>query len=335
MPELPEVEGVARTLRRSILGGIVTGVSLQRMDMLLLDTQGEPLRAAIRRRRAGTRSDSPAIRSSSAPRTEGAMLHGGRVKAIHRQGKQCAIEVDDGRVLVVHLGMSGRLQLLRPRDPMAPHTHAVWTISTGDQTNELRFVDPRRFGGLCAIASLTDLRERIWSHLGPDALTLSGKALAQACSARHRPIKALLLDQACVAGIGNIYADEILHAAGIHPLEPANRLVAQATLIARLTRSILADAVRLGGSTIRDYIDPAGQGGSYQQRHRVYGRLNEACRGRNGRPCTARIEAVTVAGRTSWFCPRCQKLSTGHSRPVEKSIRSPVKARSRASGRSL
>lgn len=146
-----------------------------------------------------------------------------------------------------------------------------------------------------------------WAHLGPDALVIDPDHLRSSLERSKRPIKALLLDQSIIAGIGNIYADEILHRTGIHPLTPSNRLAAKADALATITRSMLRRAVELGGSTIRDYVDPSGDFGSFQQEHRAYGRAGKPCLtcGTKTRS-KGTIELIRVVGRSTAFCSRCQ-----------------------------
>jgi len=294
MPELPEVETIRRQLEARILGLRVTSATLHRRDVLRGSLRGRTI-------------------ASNASR---GLLDGGTVVFIVRHGKQLAIEVDDGRIIVVHLGMSGRLLLddaaaATTGRPRSEHVHATWAFAHRSGVVSLAFEDPRRFGGIIAMASRTHL-EKAWQSLGPDALTLRAEALEPRLRASRRAIKGLLLDQSCVAGIGNIYADEILHRAFIHPMTPARRLAARAELLATTTRSVLERAVELGGSTIRDYRTAAGDFGSFQEEHRVYGR--------EGTPCahclprvSSSIRRITLGGRSTFFCPRCQPRRSGPS----------------------
>jgi len=301
VPELPEVECIARQLRRVLIGARVTEASLHRKDVL---------------------------RGSPSARGGGALLRDGVLAAVHRHGKQLALEVDDGRTLVVRLGMSGRLRLgcTHPKSAariLPPtHAHASWILAKprqrgreGEAVFELLFIDPRRFGGLAAFDSPESARRACWSRLGPDALDLDSTTLRAAMHRSRRPIKSLLMDQGVVAGIGNIYADEILHRVGLHPLVAAAQCEGRVDALASTTRRLLAEAVRLGGSTIRDYVNASGSPGTFQQKHRVYGRVGEACLTCRRRRSTSRddrdrgigvVQAFILAGRTTSFCPRCQ-----------------------------
>jgi formamidopyrimidine-DNA glycosylase len=189
----------------------------------------------------------------------------------------------------------------RPRLPPAPdgsHVHAVWEFDHG----RVLFRDPRRFGALRVFASTAALDEH-WAGLGPDALTITADQLAAALRGSARPVKAALLDQAVVAGVGNIYADEALFAAGVRPTRLCRNLRdAQIQAIASSIRAVLAGAVQAGGSTLRDYVDGDGNPGSYQRSHAVYGRAGEPCP-RCGRP----LKSVTVAQRTTVWCSACQR----------------------------
>lgn len=298
MPELPEVEHLRRSLDPWIVGRRVASVDAVRRDVV---------------------ARSP----GSARRLADALLAGAEIVATHRHGKQMAIEARDGRAIVVQLGMTGSVALESdglPEGADARHRHVVWHLEpetvparaarrartrvTADPAR-MSFRDPRRFGGITVHPTLASI-EAVWSALGPDALTVTAKALADRLAGSRRPIKSALLDQGVVAGVGNIYADESLHAAAIHPLEPAAELDTER--IGRLSgeiRRILRTAVRAGGSTLRDYRDAFGQPGGAVQTHRVYGRGGEPCLG-----CRTTLAQCRLQGRTTVFCPRCQDLST-------------------------
>ncbi len=272
MPELPEVESVVRSLAGRIEGRRIGAAHLARPE--ILHGHDLPIEA----------------------------LTGKRIRSIARHGKQITIQFEGDLALMVHLGMTGRLlladaALVRPR-----HTHLVLPLSRPSQ--EIRFIDPRRFGGLWLIRGAPDdapWRGRRVPPAGVDALDLPWETFRQAAR-RRRQIKALLLDQQPICGMGNIYCDESLHRAGIHPArradtlrEPALRRLWQAM------RRVLREAVRAGGSSISDYRDGNDDPGSFQVQHRAYGR--------EGRPCTTcgrPIRRTLVAGRSSFWCPRCQ-----------------------------
>ncbi len=287
MPELPEIDHLRRSLEPVLLGSVVRLVRLTRPDIV---------RCGLSRTR---RPEGCVSRSS--------LLMGERIERLERHGKELAIVSSGGASICVHLGMSGQLwhcppgKQLRRRD----HVHCVWHLVKGGRTRgRLVFRDPRRFGGLWCYASLDDLTACRWSRLGPDALGIDTRTLRKALAGTRRSIKAALLDQGVLAGIGNIYADEILFAAGIHPQSVASLLPRDRyRLLANQIRRVLAAAVRSGGSTIRDYVDGHGMAGSYTLRHRVYGRA--------GRPCTAcgqLLLGITEAQRSTVCCPVCQDL---------------------------
>jgi formamidopyrimidine-DNA glycosylase len=221
-----------------------------------------------------------------------AALAGRRIRAIHRSGKFILIELESGQYLTVHLGMTGKL-LLGPGD--GRHTHAILTFDRG----LLRYEDQRQFG---RIELSRGLPARI-SKLGPEPLEISFQEFAVRLQRRKTRIKALLLDQTFVRGIGNIYADEILFRAGIHPFAVAARLSKdRARRLHRAMVEVLAEAIEKGGSSISDYVDGEGRRGFFQLEHRVYQRTGEPCL-----TCGAPIRRTLVAQRGTHFCPRCQR----------------------------
>lgn len=184
------------------------------------------------------------------------------------------------------------------------HVHVEWAFDDGSR---LIFRDPRRFGGLWCFASLEELRATRWHALGPDALTITAKQLRGALSSSARVVKAALLDQHALAGVGNIYADEALHRAGLHPLRVCASITDEGwRALGVAIRAVLREAVVSGGSTLRDYRTATGEAGGFQARHRVYGRAGEACR-----RCRGVIERLTVAQRSTHMCPVCQPLNGG------------------------
>lgn len=275
MPELPEVETVRRTLEPHLVGRRVARADLRRPDILRGDS-------------------SPA-----------ALLQGATIHALQRRGKQLAILASSRaakpRILLVHLGMTGQLiHHAGKADPLSTtHVHALWTLSGG---GTLLFRDPRRFGGLWSIPSVADLEAR-WAALGPDGLVITGDRLAAAAGRSARAIKASLLDQAVVAGVGNIYADEALFRAGIRPRR-ASRLLTRHDFerLAVAIREVLHAAVEARGSSIRDYVDGSGFPGKAQLAHAVYGKGGLPCR-----VCGTRLRSAQVAQRTTVWCPTCQR----------------------------
>ena len=274
MPELPEVETVRRGLESRILGGTVTRVRLDRPDYV--------------------RHGSTSAR---------AMLRGATITALIRRGKRLAILADDGRALDLHLGMSGQVLTLTGRQDAGTHAHATWWITAPDWQGRVVMRDPRRFGCLRTHASHADL-EAAWASLGPDALTVRASTLQSRLGRSRAAIKTKLLDQHAVAGIGNIYADESLFRARIHPASRCCDLNAEAyAALGRAVRLVLRRGIERGGSTLSDFVDIDGQQGGYQQSHTVYGRAGEPCR-----RCRTHLEHGLFAQRTTVWCPRCQRI---------------------------
>lgn len=289
MPELPEVECVRRSLQAAISGGFVAGATLLRRDICeSRDAQGRLVR---------TRAEH--------------LLSGSTIDRVERLGKQLALIAANGRVLCVHLGMTGQLLVRRERsgesDVPRDHVHARWAIRRNGGSGEacVIFRDPRRFGGLWTFESLDQLKRSRWRLLGPDALTIRAEELHEALRDRTCSIKAALLDQGTLAGVGNIYADEALFSAGISPGMCAGRIHAeQVTTLASHIRETLALAIESGGSTLRDYRDASGSRGTFQHRHAVYGRAGEPCL-----RCGGALRRATIAQRTTVYCPACQPRS--------------------------
>jgi formamidopyrimidine-DNA glycosylase len=273
MPELPEVERIRQTLLRLVVGRRVVGATLRRRDV-----------CTGRKRPAD-------------------LLVGATIADVRRHGKQLAVVGHDGRVLCVHLGMTGQITVLPPaaKADGRNHVHAVWRL---DPPGRLAFRDPRRFGGLWTFPSMAALVSERWSVLGADALTIAPDVLGSALGRTQRAVKAALLDQAVLAGVGNIYADESLFIARLHPGRNAGTLSpAEVARLAAAIRTVLADAVAAGGSTLRDYTDADGQPGSYQRSHRVYARGGLPCV-----VCTRPLRQTLLAQRTTTYCSRCQPV---------------------------
>jgi formamidopyrimidine-DNA glycosylase len=211
--------------------------------------------------------------------------------------------------LLIHLGMTGRLLVSAPELPLAPHTHAVFTLSGAPgetAAREIRFVDPRRFGriSLHAPQPATDNHQpATFSGPGREPLTISLADFIALFHPRRTPIKAALLNQSLLHGIGNIYADEALFRAGLRPTRQAARLTrAEITRLRSALVRVLRHAIRLGGSSVSDYVDAEGSRGLFQLRHKVYRRTGQPCFA-----CATPIKKITLAGRSTHFCPHCQK----------------------------
>ncbi len=283
MPELPEVETVRRGLE-PILDHAIVACDVRRRDVVR-DRCGEhpnPRRGRIEPCALGI---------------------GSRVIGLERLGKQLAMVIEDHaqrvRFIVIQLGMSGQVSLIdSPRIPDAKHVHVVWTLGNAQR---VCFRDPRRFGGVTLLND-RDALNACWSSLGPDALTITNPQLRDQLGSSTRTIKATLLDQTVLAGVGNIYADEALHRAGIDPRIGCDALSSdQLSTLARCTREVLRAAVRARGSTLRDYRDASDQPGNAQSLHQVYGRAGEHCF-----RCGTPIESTQIAQRTTCWCPTCQ-----------------------------
>jgi formamidopyrimidine-DNA glycosylase len=285
VPELPEVESVRLSLMPHLIGRAVIHAILHRADIVEGDA------------------------------SSGALLQHHHIASLHRRGKLLSIHAASGRVLAVHLGMSGQLLVLaKDAAPANPkHIHAEWQLDSGQR---LIFRDPRRFGGLFTHASLAEFESRRLGPLGPDALTITPEDLQRAiCTGGgRRAIKAALLDQRALAGVGNIYADESLFASRINPATKCHRLRSED--FARLAASIhtiLARAITQGGSSLRDYVNASGESGSFALEHAVYGRAGEPCI-----RCSTPLKSRLIAQRTTVWCPACQPSRPprlGTSRP--------------------
>jgi formamidopyrimidine-DNA glycosylase len=269
MPELPEVQTVVDTLRPGVVGRRFVTVALGPHDVVSPDKFD--LITAIR---------------------------GRRVEQLVRRAKRIVFSLDDGHRFFIHLGMTGQLTVEPADATTKKHTHLVITL---DDRRQLRFVDPRRFG---EIRWLGDAPDEL--TIGPEPLVMRVSTLARQLAKTNRAVKVALLDQRVIAGIGNIYADEILHAARIRPERLANTLKpSEITRLHAAIGDILGAAIEAGGSTLKDtqYVDIGGEGGWFQTSHRVYDR--------GGQPCLtcgkAAIARIVSGGRTTSFCPRCQK----------------------------
>ncbi len=272
MPELPEVEVIARGLAKRLADRTVAAVDLRRADIV--------------------RGAAPLL---ALP------LAGCRVDQVRRAGKLIRFDFYGAITLHVHLGMTGRLLLADANDRLEPHTHCRLTFM--NTALELRHCDPRRFGGIWISNGESDAawHGRRLPPIAEDPLAISlprWRLLLR----RNRQIKALLLDQQPISGIGNIYCDEALHRAGIHPLSIAGQLAPEAVdALYRSIRRVLREAIAAGGSSISDYRDADNQRGTFHKKHRVYDRAGKPCR-----RCGASIERFVIAGRGTHLCPKCQ-----------------------------
>jgi formamidopyrimidine-DNA glycosylase len=267
VPELPEVETIRRDLVRRLRGSTVIG----------LWTSGLPLRL-------GRPIDLPELQAASV---------GHRFVSADRVGKHLILRTSGGRI-VVHLGMSGRLQVVTAGLARAAHTHVVWRLADG---RELRYVDPRRFGMVAAGAAPTS------SGIEPLSSALDDTRLADLLAATRRPVKAFLLDQTKIAGLGNIYVCEALFRARIHPATRSDRVTgARVRALRGAIVSVLRQGIANRGTTLRDYTDGRGEKGRNQHVLLVYGREGEPCAN-----CGAAVRRRIDQGRSTFFCARCQR----------------------------
>jgi formamidopyrimidine-DNA glycosylase len=284
MPELPEVETVARGLQREITGRRIVSVTLGKTDFI----------------------DNPEEIEKELP---GRAIHEvrryGKFLLLRLTPKRDAAVAEGDAALLVHLGMTGMLAPQAAGEPHAKHTHVVALLDDG---RELRYIDARRFGRMAYLAG-ESLKEEL-KRFGADPLEAGLEEFtARICGNRAR-IKALLLDQQVLRGVGNIYADESLWKAKIHPMQLGAKLRReQVKELYRALQGILERAIVMRGSSIADFLDVEGQPGEYQRHHRAYGREGKPCF-----RCKTRIKRVIVAGRSSYFCPQCQKAPRGGKR---------------------
>ena len=274
MPELPEVETV-----RTQLEPVLVGRRLERVEIL----DGRL-----------TRPDDPAAVA--------AQLEGERVAAVQRRGKYVVVRFESGRVLLIHLRMTGSLRHARDGElPDDPYRRAVVKLDDG---SDVAYRDVRRFGTWLLLEP-DELETYLARRIGVEPLepTFTTRVLAARLAGRRAPIKAAILDQRTVAGVGNIYADEALWHARVHPQRPAGELDAdELRALHRGIRRALQTGIARQGATLRDYAQPNGDAGSMQDEFKVYGRDGEPCP-----RCRAPIDKTRVGGRGSWFCPHCQR----------------------------
>ncbi len=302
MPELPEVETIARGLASRVTGDIIESVWLGSKPEPLKSSAAEIVATLESRRIAGVRrvgkhivfdlesarvgrAPSPAKgrnRARSSPSQKKAAGGGARPTPTHQPTAQW----------IVHLGMTGRMVVCPPDSETAKHTHLVAKLASG---RELRFVDPRRFGRLSVAHG--------FEAGGSEPLEVEPDHFVSLFHGRKTPIKSALLNQKLLRGVGNIYADESLFRAGVRPRRRASSLTRED--LRRLypaVQAVLREAIALGGSSVSDYVDSDGEEGFFQLQHRVYGREGEPCL-----VCKTPIKRVVIAGRSSHYCPKCQK----------------------------
>ena len=276
MPELPEVETIRRGLSKAMTGQLINEVIVRRTD--------------LRR-----------------PLPDGFVetVRGKKILTIDRRAKYLLMRLENDVVVLIHLGMSGRMVIELGTDPQIPnrkHEHIVFVL---ENNNIIRFSDPRRFG-LIEISHAKDLSShQLLKDIGPEPLSteFNSLMLANRLQGRKTPIKSVLLDQGVVAGLGNIYVCEGLFIAGLSPMRSANTItLKQASILVKKTKELLLDAIKSGGSTLKDHVSATGEMGYFQHKFKVYGRAGHPC------PiCEEPIRRIVQAGRSTFFCSECQR----------------------------
>lgn len=272
MPELPEVETVANGLNKRVAGTTIESV--------WIGEKRQPLKSTAR-----------AIAK---------MLEGARIKLVRRVGKHIVADLEEETgdprgQWIIHLGMTGSTLVVDPAADLAKHTHLIARLSSG---KEIRFIDPRMFGKL-AVTPTT----KLFAAPGLEPLQVSFEDFQRLFRGRNTPIKSALLNQKLLSGVGNIYADESLYRAGIRPRRKAKSLTrAELTRLHEKLGEVLREAVELGGSSVNDYVDSEGNEGFFQLRHNVYQRTGKPCL-----VCKTPIKRFVIGGRSSHYCPECQK----------------------------
>jgi len=279
VPELPEVETICRGLAPVLEGRRIVQCLLRRKDLRF------PF-----------------------PRGFAQKIQGARITRIERRAKYILLHLDNGSTVLLHLGMSGRLHRVDAARPFAKHDHVILTT---DQGNEVRFNDSRRFGILDIMPTAQADAHKLLRHLGPEPLSeaLTPKFLAAALADKKTPIKAALLDQTVIAGLGNIYVSESLFYAGVHPERLAKTLtLAEIKRLVPAIRRVLNAAIASGGSSLRDYVQADGSLGYFQHHFAVYDRAGQPC---PGCACalarTGGIQRIVQSGRATYYCQRKQK----------------------------
>ena len=303
MPELPEVETIARGLAKRVSGDVIESIwlgekpeplkspaqeiaaALENTRILTVRRMGKHIVFDLDRINHVERAPSPAKRRKpKPPREDSTATHAQADKTVRPTHSQ----------FIVHLGMTGRLQVCDPESEILKHTHAILKLASG---RELRFVDPRRFGRL-SVAATGD-----FAAAGIEPLEADRERFTALFRGRKTPIKSALLNQKLLRGVGNIYADESLFRAGIRPRRRASTITRdQLAKLFTSVQEVLREAIALGGSSISDYVDADGEEGFFQLQHRVYGREAQPCL-----VCKTPIKRIVIAGRSSHYCPKCQK----------------------------
>jgi len=273
MPELPEVETMRAALEENAAGALLSRVEVRDGKIVL----GRPDEFARR-------------------------LRGQHFVAFGRHGKVLQLRLNNGDILLAHPRMTGKLLLVPPRHKLPDYARVIFYL---DKKWRLVFADLRRFGRLELVSPERLPDAHLLRQLGPDALHIESRPLYEGLQKRRVALKVALMDQKLLAGIGNIYAAEILHRCGWHPCVPAHQLTLSHTrkLIQQI-KAVLHEAIQTGGTTIADYLSPEGHAGGFREHLRVYGRAGEKCLRRG---CPGVIQRLVLGGRSTFYCPQCQK----------------------------
>lgn len=275
MPELPEVEVITRGLQPH----------LKNRRILDITWSGKDLRSPIPFKKMRN------------------VLPGAQIEAVRRRAKYIEIALDTGMLMIVHLGMTGNLGIFKDTAHLVKHDHVEWMLDDG---NSLRYNDVRRFGSIRLLSAREAVsREKtIYATTGPEPLKdiFNGDYLFKRCCERNIPIKTLIMDGSTVAGVGNIYANESLFQAGIHPHKRTQTLsLQQCHRLTAIIKEVLTNAIACGGSTINDFRNASQESGYFQMNFLIYGKRGEPCK-----KCGSTIEKIKTSGRASFFCPNCQ-----------------------------
>jgi formamidopyrimidine-DNA glycosylase len=296
VPELPEVETIANGLEKRVTGDVIKSVWLGSKPEPLKSPADEIAATLESKRIAGVRRVGKHIVFDLVPDNASPKRKASVAKRSTKEtptGKSSSGKADLlSAQWIVHLGMTGRLLVCDPQEEVPKHTHAILTLTSG---RELRFVDPRRFGRLSVAQG--------FKAAGTEPLEVQVERFVELFRGRKTPIKSALLNQKLLSGVGNIYADESLFRAGIRPRRRADSLTKQDLRRLYLAiQEVLKEAIALGGSSVSDYVGADGEEGFFQLQHRVYGREGEPCL-----VCKTPIKRIVIAGRSSHYCPNCQK----------------------------
>jgi formamidopyrimidine-DNA glycosylase len=271
MPELPEVETVVRGLRKTVIGNKVKNVKIIFPGIVKQDLKN-------------FRKD----------------VNETEIVEIRRRGKFILIDLSNGKTILAHLGMTGNFLLVKPSTPLNRHDHLI--LGFNKNPKELRYNDQRKFGRIKSFSTTKAKNVADLSRLGPEALDISSSEFINLFREKKGRIKSSLLDQQIIAGLGNIYADESLFEAKIHPAQRIDRLSLQKLKkLHQAIQKILKKAIKAGGSSIENYLNVDGEIGNFQLQHRVYGREGLSCK-----RCGTKIKRIKISQRSSYFCPRCQ-----------------------------